>query len=134
MSDATTLHRLAHLLVGFGANVQPRQILAGGSGTGNDPPTRPVAATADRPGAHSADGSNSDIHARPARDGHASARALGTVPPWLGERILRLGGARGARVALTGPVEPGLLEDLDPARVGRDKSQALREAGKVVNE
>jgi aminopeptidase len=59
---------------------------------------------------------------------------LETVPPWFGERILRLGDARAARIALTGPVEPGLLEDLDPARVGRDKSQALREAGKVVNE
>ncbi|MDO8184219.1 aminopeptidase [Conexibacter sp. JD483] len=134
MSDATTLQRLADLLVGFGANVQPGQIVAVSSELGKEPLTRAVAASAYRHGATFVEVSYSDIHVRRARIEYGSDEALETVPPWLGERILRLGDARAARIALTGPVEPGLLEDLDPARVGRDKSQALREAGKVVNE
>ncbi len=134
MSDATTLQRLADLLVGFGANVQPGQIVAVSSEIGKEPLTRAVAASAYRHGATFVEVSYSDIHVRRARIEFGSDEALETVPPWLGERILRLGDARAARIALTGPVEPGLLEDLDPARVGRDKSQALREAGKVVNE
>ena len=69
-----------------------------------------------------------------ARIEHARDEALEFVPPWYGERMLGLGDARAARIALTGPVAPGLLEDLDPARVGRDKLPSLKEAGKVVNE
>ena len=56
------------------------------------------------------------------------------MPPWLGERILALGEHRAARVALSGPVAPGLLEDLDPVRAGRDRLPSVKEAGKVVND
>ena len=37
-------------------------------------------------------------------------------------------------IGLSGPVAPGLIDDLDPARVGRDRFPALKEAGKVVND
>src|ERR1700754_3324773 len=134
MSDTTTLERLADLLVGFGANVQPGQIVTVSSEIGKEPLTRAVAASAYRHGATFVDVTYSDIHVRRARIELGSDAALETVPPWFGERILRLGEQRCARIALTGPVEPGLLEDLDPARIGRDKSQALREAGQVINE
>lgn len=134
MPDATTLARLADLLVGFGANVQPGQIVAVSSEIGKEPLTREIAASAYRHGASFVEVSYADIHVRHARIEYGSDAALETVPPWFGERLLRLGEQRCARIALTGPVEPGLMEDLDPARVGRDKSQALREAGKVVND
>jgi aminopeptidase len=133
-SDATTLERLADLLVGFGANVQPGQIVAVSSEIGKEPLTRAIAASAYRHGASYVDVVYTDMHVRRARIEYGDDRALETVPSWLGERVLRLGEQRCARVALTGPVEPGLLRDLDPARVGRDKSQALREAGKVIND
>jgi aminopeptidase len=132
--DDRTLERLADLLVGFGANVQPGQIVAVSSEIGKEPLTRAVAASAYRHGATFVEVTYSDIHVRRARIEYGSDEALETVPSWLGERILRLGEQRCARIALTGPVEPGLLEDLDPGRIGRDKSQALREAGQVVSE
>lgn len=132
--DPTTLDRLAELLVGFGANVQPGQIVALSSEVGKEPLTRAIAASAYRHGARFVDVAYGDIHVRRARIEHGSDEALETVPSWYGARILELGEQRCARIALSGPVEPGLLEDLDPARVGRDKSQALREAGKVIND
>ena len=132
--DDRTLERLADLLVGFGANVQPGQIVAVSSEIGKEPLTRAVAASAYRHGATFVDVTYADPWVRRARIEHGSDAALETVPSWFGERILRLGEQRCARIALTGPVAPGLLDDLDPARIGRDKSQALREAGQVVSE
>jgi aminopeptidase len=55
------------------------------------------------------------------------------VPPWYGERMLALGEARAARIGLTGPSAPGLLNDLDPRLAGRDQLPFLREASAVVN-
>ncbi len=41
---------------------------------------------------------------------------------------------RCARIGLTGPAFPGLLDDLDPRRLSRDQLPALKEGGQVVNE
>lgn len=133
-ADAATLERLAELLVAFGANVQPGQIVAVSSETGKEPLTRAIAAAAYRHGATYVDVAYADPWVRRARIEHGSDAALDTVPSWIGERILALGDQRCARVALTGPVAPDLLEDLDPARVGADRAQTLREAGKVLND
>jgi aminopeptidase len=131
--DPATLERFADLLVGFGANVQPGQIVAVSSEIGKEPLTRAIAASAYRHGARFVDVTYSDPHVRRARIEHGSDAALETVPSWIGERILALGEQRCARIALTGPVEPTLLDDLDPARIGADRSQTLREAGQVIN-
>ena len=57
------------------------------------------------------------------------------MPPWYGERMLALGEQRAARDrALRARSRPGLLDDLDPVRAGRDRLPAIKEAGKVVNE
>jgi len=132
--DETTLARFAELLVGFAANVQPGQIVAISSEIGKEPLTRALAACAYRHGATYVDVSYADPVVRRARIEHGSDRALETVPSWIGERILALGDQRCARIALTGPTAPRLLEDLDPARVGADRAQTLREAGKVLND
>ncbi len=132
--DETTLERFAELLVGFAANVQPGQIVAVSSEIGKEPLTRAIAASAYRHGATYVDVSYADPWVRRARIEHGSDAALETVPSWIGERILALGDQRCARVALTGPTAPTLLEDLDPARVGADRAQTLREAGKVLND
>lgn len=134
MADTTTLDRFAELLVGFAANVQPGQIVAVSSEIGKEPLTRAVASAAYRHGATYVDVSYADPWVRRARIEHGSDTALETVPSWIGERILALGDQRCARVGLTGPTAPRLLEDLDPARVGADRSQTLREAGKVLND
>lgn len=132
--DETTLDRLAELLVGFGANVQPGQLVAVSSEVGKEPLTRAVAASAYRHGARYVEVLYGDPWVRRARLEHGSDEALDTVPSWIGQRILALGEQRCARIALTGPVAPGLLDDLDPARAGRDRSQSLREAGQVMND
>ena len=56
------------------------------------------------------------------------------MPPWYGERVLALGREHAARVALSGPVAPGLLSDLDPVRAGRDRLPAIKEGIQVVND
>jgi aminopeptidase len=75
-----------------------------------------------------------DLHVKRARILHAEEDTLDYVPPWFGERLLALGEARAARIGLTGPVAPGLLNDLDPSRAGRDQMPFLKEAAKVVND
>jgi aminopeptidase len=132
--EETVLERLADLLVGFGANVQPGQLVAVGSEIGKEPLTRAIAASAYRHGARYVDVTYADPYVRRARIAYGSEEALATVPSWIGQRILALGEQRCARIALTGAAAPGLLDGLDPARAGRDRSQALREAGQVVNE
>jgi aminopeptidase len=132
--DEATLARFAELLVGFGANVQPGQIVAVSSEIGKEPLTRAVAEAAYRRGATYVDVAYADPWVRRARIAQGSDAALETVPSWIGQRILALGEQRCARIALTGPVAPRLLEDLDPARVGADRSTTLREAGKVLND
>ncbi|MGN6189774.1 MAG: aminopeptidase [Conexibacter sp.] len=132
--DDATLDRFAELLVGFAANVQPGQIVAVSSEIGKESLTRAIAARAYAHGATYVDVAYADPWVRRARIEHGSDQALETVPSWIGERILALGEQRCARIALTGPTEPRLLEDLDPARVGADRAQTLREAGKVLND
>ena len=132
--DEATLDRFAELLVGFAANVQPGQIVAVSSEIGKEPLTRAIVAHAYQHGATYVDVSYSDPFVRRARIEHGSDTALETVPSWIGERILALGDQRCARIALTGPTAPRLLADLDPARVGADRAQTLREAGKVLND
>jgi aminopeptidase len=56
------------------------------------------------------------------------------VPSWYGERLLAIGDQRAARVGLSGPVEPGVMDDVDPARAGRDQTPFLKESAKVVND
>jgi aminopeptidase len=128
------LERFAELAVDFGANVQPGQVVAIGSEPGKERLTRALAATAYRRGAKFVDVAIFDLHVKRARLEHAEEETLDFVPSWYGERILALGDQRCARIGLSGPVAPGLLDDLDPRRVGRDQLPFLPETGQVVNE
>jgi aminopeptidase len=129
-----TLERFAELIVRFGANVQPGQVVAVGTEPGKEELTRAIAAEAYRAGARFVDVASFDLHVKRARLLHAAEDTLDYVPPWYGQRALALGEARAARVALTGPVAPGLLDDVDPARAGRDQLPFLKEAAQIVNE
>ena len=131
--DDATLERFAELIVRFAANVQRGQIVAIGTEPGKLELTRAVAAAAYRAGAKYVDVTQFDVHLKRARILHADEETLDYVPPWLGERVLALGEHRAARIGLTGPSAPGLLNDLDPRRAGRDQLPFLREASIVVN-
>jgi aminopeptidase len=132
--DDVTVERLADLVVTFGANVQPGQIVAIASEIGKERLTRAIAASAYRHGAKFVDVTYFDMHVKRARLQQAAEDGLDFVPSWYGERMLELGRQRCARIGLSGPAAPGLLADIDPARAGRDQLPAIREAGIVVNE
>ena len=132
--DDATLARFADLVVGFGANVQPDQIVAIGCEPGKEYLVRALAASAYRHGAKFVDIGWFDAHVKRARIEHADPETLDFVPAWYGQRILALGEAHAARVALSGPSAPGLMADLDPALVGRDRLPTVKEGIKVVND
>ena len=132
--DDDTLERLADLVVSFGANVQPDQIVSVSCQPGKERLTRQVAASAYRAGAKFVDVTWFDPYVKRARIEHARDETLDYVPPWLGDRMLALGEHRAARIGLSGPVAPGLMADLDPIRSGRDRLPGLKENGRVVNE
>jgi aminopeptidase len=134
MSDrAADVERLADLLVGFGANVQPGQLVGVTSYLGMEDLTRAVARSAYRHGAKYVDVFWWDLWVKRARLELAEADTLDYVPPWIGERLRRLGDERAARVSLTG-TSAEIFADLDPARTGRDLLPYVAEVPRVVNE
>jgi aminopeptidase len=132
--DDATLDRFADLIVSFGANVQPDQIVAVGCEPGKEHLTRALAASAYRHGAKFVDVQWFDPHVKRARIQHAREETLDFVPAWYGERVLALGEQRAARIGLSGPSAPGLLSDLDPTLVGKDRLPTVKEGIQVVNE
>jgi aminopeptidase len=125
---------LAELLVRFGANVQPGQIVALSSEPGKEPLARAVAEAAYKAGARFVDLQVFDVHLKRARALFADPETLGFVPPWYGQRMLALGDARAARIVLSGPVAPWIMDGVDPALAGRDMLPAIRESIAVVND
>jgi aminopeptidase len=128
------LERFADLVVRFAANVQDGQIVAIGAEPGKEPMARALAAAAYRAGAKFVDVTYFDLLVKRARLLHAAEDTLDFVPSWYGERILALGEQRCARIGLTGPSMPGVLDDIDPARTGRDQLPQLKEGAKVIND
>ncbi len=128
------LQRLADLAVELGANLQPGQILAVGAYVGQEEAARAIAESAYRRGAKFVDVVYFDPWVKRARIAHAAEETLDFVPRWYGARLLALGAERCARVSLSGPIAPGLLDDLDPARAGKDQLPYLKEVNRLVNE
>lgn len=127
------VQRLAELIVRFGANVQPGQVVAVGAEPGKEPLARAIAAAAYEAGAKFVDVTYFDLHVKRARVQYSDEESLDYVPPWYGERLTQISDMHGARIALTGPVAPGLLDDLDPQRVARDQLPFLKETIEIVN-
>jgi aminopeptidase len=130
----TRIRALAELIVRFGANVQPGQIVSIGSEPGKEPLARAIAEAAYRAGAKFVDLSVFDIHIKHARMLHAAPETLAFVPPWYGERMRALGEHRCALIALTGPVAPRIMDGIDPALLGRDLLPRVRESIEIVNQ
>jgi aminopeptidase len=131
--DDATLARFADLAVEFGANVQPGQIVSLSGSPGKEYLVRAIAEKAYKRGAKFVDVAWFDPWIKRARIAHATDDSLEFVPPWYGERMLELGRERAAAITLSGPVAPGLLDDLDPVRAGRDRLPSIRESGEVVS-
>ena len=125
---------MADLVVRFGANVQPGQVVAIGAEPGKEQMVRAVAEHAYRAGAKFVDLSVFDLYLKRARALYGSADDLGYVPPWVGQRVLELGELRAARISLSGPSAPHALDDVDPRLVGLDMMPRVAESMTVVND
>ena len=125
--------RLAELAVGFGANLQPGQVIGLNCEPGKEYMARALADAAYRAGAKFVDVAWFDPWIKRARIEHADADTLDYVPSWYGERAIAMGEQRTARVMMSGPAAPGVLDGLDPARAGRDRLPALKENMIAVN-
>jgi aminopeptidase len=126
--------RLAELAIAFGANVQPGQIVFVQAEPDHAPLVRALADEAYRRGAKFVDAFYFDPQVKRARIALADEETLDFVPPWYSDRIVALGDERAARVWVTGASRPGLFDDLDPGRAGRDLMPRLKETGKIVND
>jgi aminopeptidase len=125
---------MAELVVRFGANVQPGQVVAIGSEPGKEEMVRAIAEHAYRAGAKFVDLSVFDVHLKRARALYGKRDDLGYVPPWLGQRVLALGELRAARISLSGPSAPHALDDVDPQLIGLDMLPRLPESMTVIND
>ena len=130
---ADLTRRLADLVVGYGANVQPGQIVGVTTYTGKEALTREVARAAYERGARWVDVATVDPWVKRERLAHADESTLDFVPPWMIDRLEWLSEEHGARITLTGPAAPEALDGIDPARAGRDILPYLPNSGDVVN-
>jgi aminopeptidase len=125
--------RLGRLAVEYAANVQPGQVVIVNADYGQHDVARAVAAHAYRRGARFVDVWYFDPHVKRARIEHAAEETLEYVPPWYGRRVLDVDELEGARISLSGSTAPGLLDDLDQARVSRDRLPRVKESFEVIN-
>jgi aminopeptidase len=132
--DEELLDRYAELIVGFGANVQPDQVVAVEAPPEGAPLVRRIARRAYERGARYVDVVYFDPLVKRMRIELAAEDSLSWVPPWLGRRILDLGELDAARIRLSPIVPPGLLAGTDPARAGRDRLPALTEVFKTIED
>jgi aminopeptidase len=132
--DEELLERYAELIVGFGANVQPDQVLAIEGPLEAAPLVRRIARLAYGRGARYVDVAYFDAQVKRIRVESAPDDSLEWVPPWLGRRMLDLGDLDAARVVLSPFIPPGALDGLDPERAGRDRLPTLPELFKVVDD
>ena len=128
------LDRYADLIVCFGANVQPDQVVAVEGPPEAAPLVHRIAHRAYERGARFVDVVYFDPLVKRMRVELAAEDTLSWVPPWLGRRVLDLGELDAARIRLSPVVPPGLLAGLDPARAARDRLPAVREVFKTVED
>jgi len=132
--DANLLERYADLIVSVGANVQPDQVVAVEALPEAQPLVAAIARAAYDRGARYVEASYFDADVKRIRSERAPAGTLEWVPPWLGQRILRLGELNGARIVLVPLVPPGLLDGVDPARAGLDRLPQVSESLQTVED
>ena len=130
-SDLT--RKLAQLIVGFGANVQPGQLVGITSYIGKEELTRELARAAYARGARYVDVLYSDQWVKRERLLAAADEALDYIPPWMIDRLRHFSDEHAARIALSGPQAPHALDGIPAERSGRDLLPYLPEIGKVVN-
>jgi aminopeptidase len=132
--DVTDLtNRLADLVVGYGANVQPGQVVLVNTYVGLEEANRAMTRAAYRRGARWVDVQAFDPWIKRERLLHAAQDTLSFVPPWMTERLDWLSAEKGARISLHGGLATAALAGVDPARAGLDLLPNLPNLGPVIN-
>jgi aminopeptidase len=131
--DAARVEALATLAVEVAANVAEAQTVLVTADLADAPLARAIVRSAYRRGAHQVQVDWNDPLVRKIRLEEAADAALGWVPPWRHDLPGRLGELQGALISLVGDPAPGLYDDIDPARLGRD-TVPIREWVDVVTE
>jgi aminopeptidase len=126
------LASLARLAVDAGAHVAAGQTVVVSAKLGHEELVREIAAACYDRGAHHVQVDYSDPWVSRARLLRAPEEALGTVPPWVRERPGQMAALQAAWIGLSGPPAPGVLDDVDPGRIGRD-TPALVEWAQVID-
>lgn len=130
-SDLT--RRLADLIVGFGANVQPGQLVGITSNLGKEDLTREIARAAYERGALYVDVLYWDQWVKRERLLHGDPETLSYIPPWMVDRTRHFSDEHAARIALSGPADPRALDGISADRSGLDLLPYLPETGEIVN-
>lgn len=134
MAHDQHLERLAQLAVDYGVNLQRGQVLQVNAEYGQEEIVRALAARAYERGAKFVDVWYFDPWVKRARLEHADEDTLDYVPPWYGQRSVARSEMHGALISVAGAVAPGLLDDIDPRRVGRDLLPRIKENFEIINE
>jgi aminopeptidase len=125
--------RLAELIVGFGANVQPGQLVGVSSYIGKEELTREIARAAYEHGASYVDVLYTDQWVKRERLLHRDPDTLSYVPPWMIDRARHLSDEHAARISLSGPQAPHALDGIPSDRSGLDLLPYLPVSGEIVN-
>ena len=133
MIKPTLIERLAALAVEVSANVADGQTVIVRAHLADAPLVRAIVRAAYRRGAHQVQVDWNDPLVRKIRLEEADDAALGWVSPWVHELPTKLGELRGSAIMLAGDPAPGLYDDIDAGRVGRD-TVPIPEWGVVVGE
>ena len=123
---------LAELAAGAGVAVAPGQTVVVSAKLGQEELARAIVAACYDRGAHQVQVDYRDPYVQRARLQRAPEEALGEVIGWERVRPGQMADIRSAWIGLSGPPAPGLLDDIDPGRIGRD-SVALVEWGEVID-
>ncbi len=133
LDHADLTRRLANLVVGYGANVQPGQIVGVTTFPGKEELTREIARASYERGARWVDVLVFDPRIKRERLLRADETTLDYVPSWMVDRLEWLSDEHAARITLNGPADPEALVGVDPGRAGRDLLPYLPNVGDVVN-
>jgi aminopeptidase len=125
--------RLADLIVGFGANVQPGQLVGITSYIGKEEMTREVARAAYERGAAYVDVIYADQWLKRERLLHGDPETFSYIPPWMIDRIRHFSDEHAARISLSGPHAPHALDGIPPEHSGVDLLPYLPQTGQIVN-